>query len=282
MIGIKDLSFSYGKLKLFENFNLEVPEGEVCLITGINGVGKSTLLRLIAGALHPAGGDILFDEKIGRDPRRKIGFISDILSLYESLTVARSIDFHMSVYNLSKYDNSLIRHTKIGLDQKIKDLSTGQKTIFHLSLILSTEPEILLIDEIIHSIDAYLRRLFLEQLIQLQSERKLTILMVNLNFHDIEHIVERVILLKSGTIAVDEKIDDLKAKVKKNHLSNATPNRSCSIPDRLLRPLRILRLSLSRQAQRQNRGRGCGPEPDRYSRRFYRRRVCLKKRFSIH
>lgn len=215
MIGIKDLSFSYGKLKVFENFNLEVPEGEVCLITGINGVGKSTLLRLIAGALHPAGGNILFDEKIGRDPRRKIGFISDILSLYESLTVARSIDFHMSVYNLSKFDDSLIRHTKIGLDQKIKELSTGQKTIFHLSLILSTEPEIFLIDEIIHSIDAYLRRVFLEQLIQLQSERKLTILMVNLNFHDIEHIVERVILLKSGTIAVDEKIDDLKAKVKK-------------------------------------------------------------------
>ena len=221
MIGIKDLSFSYGKLKVFENFNLEVPEGEVCLITGINGVGKSTLLRLIAGALHPAGGNILFDEKIGRDPRRKIGFISDILSLYESLTVARSIDFHMSVYNLSKFDDSLIRHTKIGLDQKIKELSTGQKTIFHLSLILSAEPEIFLIDEIIHSIDAYLRRVFLEQLIQLQSERKLTILMVNLNFHDIEHIVERVILLKSGTIAVDEKIDDLKAKVKK--IISATP-----------------------------------------------------------
>jgi len=221
MIGIKDLSFSYGKLKVFKNFNLEVPEGEVCLITGINGVGKSTLLRLIAGALHPAGGDILFDEKIGRDPRRKIGFISDILSLYESLTVARSIDFHMSVYNLSKFNDSLIRLTKIGLNQKIKELSTGQKTIFHLSLILSIEPQVLLIDEIIHSIDAYLRRVFLEQLIQLQSERKLTILMVNLNFHDIEHIVERVILLKSGTIAVNEKIDDLKAKVKK--IISATP-----------------------------------------------------------
>ena len=231
MIGIKDLSFSYGKLKVFENFTLDVPEGEVCLITGINGVGKSTLLRLIAGALRPAGGDILFDEKIGQDPRRKTGFISDVLSLYESLTVARSIDFHMSVYNLSKFDDSLIRHTKIGLDQKIKELSTGQKTIFHLSLILSTKPEILLIDEIIHSIDAYLRRVFLEQLIQLQSERKLTILMVNLNFHDIEHIVERVILLKSGTIAVDEKIDDLKAKVKK--IVSTTPPQAVPVLSRI-------------------------------------------------
>ena len=215
MISIKNLSFSYGKLKVFENFSLDVSEGEVCLITGINGVGKSTLLRLMAKVLHPAAGEIIFGEKMGLDPRQKIGFISDILSLYDSLTVAQSIEFHKSVYNLSRFDDSLIRHTKIGLGQKIKELSPGQKTIFHLSLILSTEPEILLIDEIIHSIDAYLRRIFLEQLIQLQSERQLTIIMVNLNFHDIEHMVERVILLKAGKISVDEKIEALKAKVKK-------------------------------------------------------------------
>jgi len=215
VIDIKNLSFSYGKIKVFKNFNLNVPEGQVCLITGINGVGKTTLLRLIAGVLKQAGGRIVYNEKMGEDPRRKIGFISDILSLYESLTVAQAIDFHKSVYGLSQFDESLIRHTKIAPRQKIKELSSGQKTIFHLSLILSIEPEILLIDEIIHSIDAYLRRFFLEQLIKLQSQRSLTIIMVNLNFHDIEHIVERVILLKSGQIAVDEKIDTLKAKVKK-------------------------------------------------------------------
>lgn len=215
MVTAKDLSFSYGKLRVFENFNLHISEGQVCLITGINGVGKSTLLRLMAGVLKPAKGEILFDEKLGKDPRRKIGFISDILSLYESLTVAQSIDFHKSVYGLRSFDDSLIRHTKIIHSQKIKELSSGQKTIFHLSLILSIDPEVLLIDEIIHSIDAYLRRIFLEQLIQLQSQRKVTVIMVNLNFHDIEHMVERVILLKKGEIAVDEMIDGLKAKVKK-------------------------------------------------------------------
>jgi len=89
MISIKDLFFSYGKLKVFQKFSLDVPEGEVCLITGINGVGKSTLLRLIAKVLRPAGGEIIFDKKLGQDPRHKIGFISDILSLYDSLTVAQ-------------------------------------------------------------------------------------------------------------------------------------------------------------------------------------------------
>ena len=227
MIKLKDLSFSYGKLKVFENFNLQVPEGQVCLITGINGVGKSTLLRLIAGVLKPAGGEIIFSEKMGDDPRKKLGFISEILSLYESLKVAQAIELHMSVYNLSRFDDSLIRHTKIDYNQKIKELSTGQKTIFHLNLILSIEPELFLIDEIIHSIDAYLRRIFLDQLIQLLTQRKLTVIMVNLNFHDIEHIVERVILLKTGKVAVDEEINALKAKVKK--VISATPPQSISI-----------------------------------------------------
>jgi ABC-2 type transport system ATP-binding protein len=215
MIEIKGLSFSYGKKRVFNDFNLQVPDGQVCLITGINGVGKSTLLRLMAGVLRPDQGAVRYDTNLGVDPRRKIGFVSDALSLYESLTVAEAIGFHMSVYGLSSFDDSLIQHTKIGRGQRVRELSTGQRTIFHLNLILSLEPEVLLIDEIIHSIDAYLRRIFLEQIVQLLSTRRVTVVMVNVNFHDIEYLIERVILLKSGEITVDENIEDLKAKVKK-------------------------------------------------------------------
>ena len=215
MIEIQGLSFSYGKTKVFKDFDLSIPEGQVCLVTGINGVGKSTLLRLMAGVLRPDKGEIRYDTRLGVDPRRKLGFVSDALSLYESLSVAEAIGFHKSVYGLSSFDDTLVRHTKIGYSQKVRELSTGQRTIFHLSLILSLEPEVLLVDEIIHSIDAYLRRVFLEQIVQILSKRRLTVVMVNVNFHDIEQLIERVILLKSGEIAVDETIEDLKAKVKK-------------------------------------------------------------------
>jgi ABC-2 type transport system ATP-binding protein len=215
MIEVRGLSFSYGKTNVFKDFDLGIPVGQVCLVTGINGVGKSTLLRLMAGVLRPDKGEIRYDARLGADPRRKVGFVSDALSLYESLTVAEAIAFHKSVYGLSSFDDSLVRHTKIGSGQKVRELSAGQRTLLHLSLILSLEPEVLLVDEIIHSIDAYLRRIFLEQIVQLLSKRRLTVVMVNVNFYDIEHLIERVILLKSGEIAVDENIEDLKAKVKK-------------------------------------------------------------------
>lgn len=215
MITIKNLSFSYEKVKIYDHFNLHIPGGQSCLVTGINGVGKSTLLRLIIGVLEPDEGEISFSPQMGEVPKRKIGFISDRLSIYESLSVAQAIELHQSVYGVSSFDDSLIKHTKIRKDQKIRELSIGQRTILHLSLILSVEPEVLLIDEIIHSMDAYLRKFFLEQLIELLSRRRVTLIMVNVNFHDIEHMVDRVILLKDGKIAVDEAIENLKEKVKK-------------------------------------------------------------------
>ena len=222
MIEIKNLSFKFGKLRIFDNFNLEIPKGEVVLITGINGVGKTTLLRLIAGVLKPLKGEIKFSNEISNDPRRCIGFISDKLSLYESLTVSQAIDFHKSIYGISNFDDFLIKFTKIKKGQKLKQLSIGQRAIFHLTLILSTNPKILLIDEIIHSIDVYLRNIFIKELIKLISEKMVTVVLVNLNFYDIENILDRVILLKNGKIAVNEKIDTLKTKVKKLISTNST------------------------------------------------------------
>lgn len=215
MIKIKGLHFNYGKATIFTDFNLEIEEGKVTLITGINGVGKSTLLRLMAGVLRPAKGEIVYHKTMGEDPRRYIGFISDSASLYESMKVSRAINFHKSVYKLTEFDDSLLKRTKIRHHQKIKELSVGQRVIFHLSMILSCHPKVLLIDEIIHSIDVYLRGVFLKELIRLMTEKNVTVVFVNLNFRDIENIVDRVILLKDGEIAVDEEIESLKSKVKK-------------------------------------------------------------------
>jgi ABC-type multidrug transport system ATPase subunit len=218
MIKIKNLTFGYGSRRdqpIFKSFNLEVQKGETVLITGINGTGKTTLLRLMAGALLPQSGTIEYTQELGEDPRAKIGFISDQMNLYEELTLSAAIQYHSQVYKISQFDMSLLEKTRLSLDKQIKDLSKGQKLIFHLGLILSSRPEILLIDEVIHSIDAYLREVFLKGVIELMAQQEMTVIMVNLNFHDIEKIPQRVILLRHGEIAVDEVIEDLKQKVKK-------------------------------------------------------------------
>ena len=215
MIKIENISFSYGKKQLFEKFNLEIKDNETLLITGINGAGKSTLLRLIAGVLLPETGSIILNEKPMCEQKRKIGFISDAMSLYNDLTVSELIRLPSKVFGIGNFYDFLINHTKISYNQRVGKLSVGQKVILHLSLILSQKPDVLLIDEVLPNIDAYLRELFLNELLNVISERKVAVIFVNLNFYDIEKLVDRVILLKDGEIIVDESIEDLKEKVKK-------------------------------------------------------------------
>ena len=82
MINLKNISFAYGKNRIFENFNLQIRPGEAVLITGVNGTGKTTLLRLMAGVLFPRKGRVEYNESLGSNPRGKIGFISDSMNLY--------------------------------------------------------------------------------------------------------------------------------------------------------------------------------------------------------
>lgn len=215
MLTIKDLEYAYGKQRVYHDFNLHVPGGEICLITGINGVGKSTLLRLIAGVLKPISGSISFDASLGPRPMEQIGFISDRLSLYKDVTVKEAIRLHQSVFRLACMDEEMIRHTGIDYRKKIRELSIGQQAMVHLSLVVSGRPRLLLLDEVIQPLDAYLKKLFLNKLLELIAEQGTTVVMVNVNFHDIEHIVDRVIMLRDGRILVDEPIEQLKQKVRK-------------------------------------------------------------------
>ncbi|MCK4836543.1 MAG: ATP-binding cassette domain-containing protein [Candidatus Aminicenantes bacterium] len=215
MIRIENIRFAYKKQPVFKDFSLHIKPGESILITGINGIGKTTLLRLMAGVLLPQKGIILYSDKMGSDPRSKIGFISDKMNLYEHMSLQEAIRYHCSVYDIKSIDMEMMENARLRSEQKIVELSRGQKLVFHLSLILAARPEILLIDEVIHSMDVYLRDLFLNRLLEMIEKNRVTLVLVNLNFHDIEKIPQRILLLKDNQIAVDEPIDSLKARVKK-------------------------------------------------------------------
>lgn len=215
MISIRNLSFSWNGKPVLDDLSLDVQPGETVLISGINGTGKTTLLRLMAGVLRPAKGTITYSPKLGENPRRKIGFISDKMSLYESMRLREAIRFHCAAFRSREFDDSLIRQIKLDDKKRIRDLSVGQRTIFHLSLILAQDPEILLIDEVLHVIDPFLRDLFLGRLLEILAERQVTLVTINLNYHDIEKLVQRVILLRNGRISIDEPIESLKDRTKK-------------------------------------------------------------------
>jgi ABC-type multidrug transport system ATPase subunit len=212
IVDVRNLKVNIGKKAVLDDISVRFQKGEAVVIAGSNGCGKSTLLRSLAGIVLPDKGSIEYSRDIDQ---RKIGFISDQISLFENFTVKQGINFHSSVFQIKDFDDTLIGELKLSLKQKIKSLSAGERTLYHLALVLSQKPEVLLIDEIIHTIDPYLREKFLEAVIDLMERCRTTVVMVNHTFSEIEKIPERVLIMEKGRFIVDEKVEALGEKLKK-------------------------------------------------------------------
>ena len=212
IVEVENLSLKIGKKKILDKIQLRLQKGEAVVIAGRNGSGKTTFLKCLANVIFPDEGTITYSEKVSKE---KIGFISDQVSLLENYSLKQGIDFHKDVYQIKDFDDTLIRELKLDLNQKIKHLSAGERILFHLSLILAQKPEILLVDEIIHAIDPYIREQFLEAVIDLLEGNQTTLVMINHTFSEIEKIPERVLIMEKGRFIVDEKSETLGERLKK-------------------------------------------------------------------
>jgi ABC-type multidrug transport system ATPase subunit len=129
--------------------------------------------------------------------------------------VNQGIDFHCRVYGIKQFDDKLLRHLDLDRKQRIKTLSVGERVLFLFSLIMAQEPVVILVDEIIHAMDPYLRELFLEYLLEAIDRFNATVIGVNHSFSEIETIPNRVLIMENGRFILDEATEALKEKIKK-------------------------------------------------------------------
>ena len=122
----------------------------------------------------------------------------------------------------------------MNLSRHIYELSVGQRVLVHMAIILSTNPEVILIDEVLHSVDPYLRNILFRELIEVMEEKNPTVVMVNLNFHDIEHLADRVIFLGREGIKLDESVDELKANTRRVIADEIPPEYSVLLTENVM------------------------------------------------
>jgi ABC-2 type transport system ATP-binding protein len=212
IVEVRDLSLSFSRKKVLEDLNVSFAKGEWAVIAGRNGAGKSTLLRCLAGVLLPDSGAVTRSEEAAPE---KIGFISDRLSLFEDWTMEQAIAFHCRVFHVGEFDDRMVRCLGVKPNDRIRDLSAGERAILHLSLVLSQKPSLLLVDEILHMLDPYIRDLFIEALIEAIAVQQAAVLTVNHTFSEIERIPERVLVMDGGKFIIDETPEALRNKMKK-------------------------------------------------------------------
>jgi len=214
IISLKDINYSYyGKIPALKNINLSVKQGEMFAIIGLNGSGKSTLLNIINGLVLPDSGIVLFEgnpvnEKSLRDNnygvqfRQRMGYIfqnSDIQlfcpTVFDELLFG-PLQLNLPVETARERAGQTLAYLGIGYlkERPVYMLSGGEKKRVAIASVLTMNPDVLLVDEPLSSLDPKTQTFFMELLLELNHAGK-TIIFTTHQLDLIEHLQPRVAVL---------------------------------------------------------------------------------------
>jgi zinc transport system ATP-binding protein len=205
IIEITGVSFKQDTSYILEDIDLEIKRGEFLGIIGPNGAGKTTLLRIILGLIKPTSGTIkLFGEdinhfkdwyKIGYIPQHALSFdVNFPVNVFEVVSMGRFSKKGL-FKNLGKEDRQLIDDVLeiVGMkeykNRRIGELSGGQQQRVFIARALSSQPELLILDEPTVGVDIAGQKEFYDFLEKLNKEKKITLVIVT---HDIGNISSRI------------------------------------------------------------------------------------------
>lgn len=227
IIDIQKVSKAFGTKKVLNDLSLSVPQGSVFGLLGKNGAGKTTLIKCILGLMHPGGGQIntLGDvpAKFKEETKEKLGYVPQSDVIYPWLKVYQLIDYTASFYK--KWNSSLVdrlvKEWELDPQEKVGLLSEGQLQKLLIILSLGHEPELLIFDEPVASLDPAARRIFLKTILEIVANRECTVFFSTHITSDLERVADRVAILKEGRIEFCGELDTLKDEVKRLHVTSS-------------------------------------------------------------
>lgn len=214
MIQTQGLSRDFGTLKAVDDLNLEIAEGEVFGLLGPNGAGKTTTVRMLACLIAPSKGEAtVAGGRVGRDDgviRERVGVLPEAPGLYERLTVQENLEFFAGLYGVkqprrAQQIDRFLEMLDLGgrRDELAGALSQGMKQKVALARALIHEPEVLFLDEPTANLDPEATKTVRDFLDTLRHQKR-TILLCTHNLPEAERICDRVGILSTRLLAVEE------------------------------------------------------------------------------
>ena len=216
VIETNDLGKQYGRKWALRDCTLSIPEGKVIGLVGPNGAGKTTLLSLAVGLLTPTRGSItVLAGRPGDGPAQleKVGFVAQDTPAYAGLSVGKHL--LMGAYLNANWNQELAqrRIDQLGLDlrQKAGSLSGGQRAQLALTMAIAKQPELLLLDEPLASLDPLARREFLQGLMEIVASHAVSVVLSSHLIADLERVCDYLVLLVASHIQLAGEITELLA-----------------------------------------------------------------------
>ncbi|HEV2415526.1 MAG TPA: ABC transporter ATP-binding protein [Candidatus Dormibacteraeota bacterium] len=205
----------YGRTLALNDCSFAVPRGRFVGLVGPNGAGKSTLLNLMIGLLNPSSGDA---RVLGLNPRTdrqevlgRVGFLAQDRPLYKGLTVADTLELgrRFSPHWDQRAAVSRIERLGIPPDRHVGRLSGGQQAQVSLTLALSKNPELLILDEPMASLDPVARQEFLDEVTAAAEHRTITVIMSSHVVAELGRVCDYLLILQSGRLLVSGPVDEI-------------------------------------------------------------------------
>ncbi|MFK7890366.1 MAG: ABC transporter ATP-binding protein [Granulosicoccus sp.] len=219
VLELHDIRKAYGSLAVLDGLSLSVNEGEIFGFLGRNGAGKSTAIRMIMGITKSDAGEIrLFGESLHSDLiklRQRIGYVAQEQNMYPWMSPKVISRFVRGFYPRwdEKRFQSLMADFELPLKRRIGTFSGGMKAKLALTLALSGQPELLILDEPTAGMDPVARREFLD-LVKEQVDKDGTSTFFSTHLIDeIEAVADRIAIVESGRAIYEGRLDLLRNSI---------------------------------------------------------------------
>ncbi|MGF3104162.1 ABC transporter ATP-binding protein [Rossellomorea sp. DUT-2] len=224
MIEIKSLSKSFEGTTIIHDVSFSVQKGSIYGLLGSNGAGKTTLLKSISGVLKPESGDIYLKGKPvfeNVQTKETMVFIPDQPFFFAHYTLNQMARFYQ--YTYSRWDEHQYKSLTglFGIDphKKLHKFSKGVQRQAAFILALSTQPDVLILDEPLDGLDPVVRKKVKSVLITEVANREMTILISSHNLREVEDICDHIGILHQGRFLLEKELDDLKSGIHKVQLA---------------------------------------------------------------
>ena len=212
MIEVKNVSKKYKRKQVLKDMSFTAEKGEITCLIGINGAGKTTIMKSIMALTPIDRGEILIDgKKISKDMYEKITYIPDRLTMSPNYTIAQSFDFMADFYKVwnEQRATELLAFFQLDPSDKISSLSKGNTAKVNLLLGLALDVDYILMDEPFSGIDIFSREqianVFTSHLIENRG-----VIITTHEINDIEHLIDKAVLIGDGRVLREMNVEQMR------------------------------------------------------------------------
>ena len=214
LVKCNNLCKKFDNKQILNNINLSIPKGKIVGLLGKNGMGKTTLIKLINDLLTPTSGEILINgEKPGINSKKIISYLPERTYLDKSMKVSQIITFFNEFYDNFNKEKAikLLKDLDLDINSKVSKMSKGMQEKLQLILVMSREAKLYILDEPLGGVDPATRDYILDTILSNFSEEASVIISTHI-ISDIEKILDDVIFIDKGEIVLTSSADELRKK----------------------------------------------------------------------